>query len=98
MIVITPADDPLAPPNLAETEADLGHVELALSRLIERWKADVNPNLAAFVSSCAEEVQELENAIWFVIFGRMPDYAEGAQLDMLGRIVGQGRNSLSDDQ
>jgi hypothetical protein len=97
-LVITPATDPLAPPNLAEEGSDLGHVELALSRLIERWKADANPNLAAIVSSCAEEVQELENAIWFVIFGRMPDYAEGAQLDMLGRIVGQGRNGLSDDQ
>lgn len=94
--VITTENDILTGP--AEAEADLGHVEIGLSRLIERWRADKNPNLAAILTSYLEEGQELENAIWFVIYGRMLDYAEGAQLDMLGRIVGQPRNGLSDDR
>lgn len=72
------------------------HSTQALSRLIERWRADKNPNLAALVTSVNDEVQELENAIWDVIVGRLPDYAEGEQLDALGRIVGQRRDGLGD--
>jgi hypothetical protein len=72
------------------------HTTQALSRLIERWRADNNPNLAALVMSVNDEVQELENAIWDVIVGRLPDYAEGAQLDALGRTVGQSREGLGD--
>ena len=72
------------------------HTPLALSRLIERWKADSNPNLATLVSSITDEVQDLENAIWDVIVARLPDYAEGAQLDALGRLVGQRRDGLGD--
>lgn len=95
-IVVTPETDILTGP--AEFEADLGHVETGLSRLITRWSADERPAIAAILASYLEEAQELENAIWFVIYGRMLDYAEGAQLDMLGRIVGQPRNGLPDDR
>lgn len=94
-IAIVSENDDLTGP--AEFEADLGHVETGLGRLIERWKADVNPNFGALVSSVLEEIQEFENAAWIVIYGRMIDYAENAQLDMLGRIVGQDRSGLSDD-
>lgn len=79
----------------AVTGSTQGHVEVGLSRLIERWKG--KPNLEAFLRSYLEEIQELENAIWFVIFGRMPDYAEGDQLDQLGKIVGRARDGLPDD-
>lgn len=72
------------------------HTQQALSRLIERRRAENNPNLAVLVMSVNEEVQDFENAIWDVIVGRLPDYAEGAQLDMLGRIVGQKRDGLGD--
>ncbi len=92
--IVTENDDVTGP---AEFEADLGHVETGLSRLIERWRADTNPNLATLVSSVLEEVQEFENAAWIVIYGRMIDYAENSQLDMLGRIVGQDRLGLGDD-
>ncbi len=94
-ILVTTENDILTGP--AQFEADLGHVEVALARLIARWAADERPNLAVFVRAFAEEVQELEDAIWFVLYGRMLDYAEGAQLDVLGRIVGQLRSGLSDD-
>ena len=72
------------------------HTPLALSRLIERWKAENNPQLAALLTSYTDEVQELENAIWDVMVGRLTDYASGVQLDALGRIVGQKRESLGD--
>ncbi len=72
------------------------HVAQAASRLIERWRADRNPNLAALQSSIVAEVQELEDAAWQVMLARMPDYAEGVQLDVLGRVVGQRREGLSD--
>lgn len=72
------------------------HTPLALSRLIERWKAESHPNLAGLLASYTDQVQTLENAIWDVIVARLPDYAEGAQLDTLGKIVGQDRDSLGD--
>lgn len=72
------------------------HTPLALSRLIERWKAENNPQLAALLTSYTDEVQELENAIWDVIVGRLTDYAEGVQLEALGHIVGQKRDGLGD--
>lgn len=72
------------------------HTPLALSRLIERWRAEDNPQLANLLSSYTDEVQELENAIWDVLVGRLTDYAVGVQLDALGRIVGQKRDSLGD--
>ncbi len=95
-VVITSENDILTGP--AEFEANLGHVETGLGRLIERWRADKNPNLAAILQSILEEVQELEDAIWIVIYGRTIDYAEGEQLDMIGRIVGEPRASLGDEE
>ncbi len=95
-VIVTTENDILTGP--ASAEADVGHVEVGLGRLIERWRADKNPVLAAILTSYLEEAQELEDAIWFVIYGRMLDYAEGAQLDMLGRIVGQPRDGLPDDR
>lgn len=92
--IVTENDDLTGP---AEFEADVGHVEAGLSRLIERWKADTRPNMGKLLAPLLEECQELENAIWSVIYGRTIDYAEGEQLDMLGRIVGQPRNGLDDD-
>lgn len=92
-IVVSPTtDDTLGE---AITGSTRGHVEVGLERLIERWKG--KPNVEAFLRSWLEEIQELENAIWFVMFGRMPDYAEAHQLDMLGKIVGRAREGLPDD-
>lgn len=72
------------------------HTTKALSRLIERWKAESHPNIAGLLASYLDQCQELENVIWDVIVARLPDYAEGAQLDALGRLVGQRRNGLGD--
>lgn len=91
------AIDPYGSVLAAEDNGEIRlHTPLALSRLIERWKAERNPNLAKLISSYTDEIQELENAIWNAIVERLPDYAEGAQLDVLGRIVGRRRDGLGD--
>jgi hypothetical protein len=92
--VITPATDPALLGD-AVTGSTEGHVEVGLRRLIERWKG--KPNVEAFLRSYLEEIQELEEAIWFVMFGRLPDYAEGVHLDNLGKIVGRARDGMPDE-
>jgi hypothetical protein len=72
------------------------HTPLALLRLIERWKG--KPNLAAILASYTDQLQLLENALWDIITARLVDYAEGAQLDAIGRIVGEIRQGQNDAQ
>ena len=72
------------------------HTPLALFRLIERWKG--KPNLAAILTSYTDQLQLLENALWETIAMRMPDYADTAQLDVIGRLVGEPRNGQSNAQ
>jgi len=55
-------------------------------------------NLEAFVTIIAEAAQQLEDGIYPLLLGRMIDTAIGVQLDMIGRIVRQPRNGLSDEQ
>jgi hypothetical protein len=91
------AIDPEGATISAEDNGDIRlHTPLAISRLIERWRADSHPNLAGLQRDYSDEIQELENAIWDVIVARLPDYAEGVQLDVLGRIVGALRNGRGD--
>lgn len=51
----------------------------------------------AFVSAFAEEVQELEDAVWATIVERFLTTASGAQLDQYGRLLGVVRAGLNDD-
>lgn len=74
------------------------HTATALDRLIERWRAERNPNLAALISSITDEVQEIEDAIHAMFLAFDPTRAVGAQLDTLGRLVGQRRNGLTDEE
>jgi hypothetical protein len=70
------------------------HADKAVSRLIERWRT--RPAFVAWLRASAEEAQELEEALWDVLVLRFPDYAFGATLDMLGRLVGVGRDGRGD--
>ncbi len=79
-------------------ETELGsvtaHRNKAKKRTIERWK---NPEgYAAVRASYADEIQEAENAIWSVKYSKLLDDAYGESLDLLGRIVGEGRNGRAD--
>lgn len=70
-------------------------VERGLGLLIEQYKD--KPRLAALLTSYLDRIQELEDAIWSVIEGRLIDQAVGVQLDILGKLVGQSRIDLDDE-
>jgi hypothetical protein len=70
------------------------HADKAVGRAIERWRT--KPAFIAWLRCYAEEAQELEEALWDAMVLRFPDYAFGSTLDMLGRIVGVGRDGRGD--
>lgn len=72
----------------------LDHAERGLAKLLEQFKG--KPRIEALLRAYLNRVQELENAAWEVINYRLLENAEGVQQDIIGRIVGRGRNALSD--
>jgi hypothetical protein len=67
---------------------------IALSRLLAQYEND--EALRAIVANYADEGQELETAILDVVATRFVDYAFGIVLDMLGSVVGEGRQGRTD--
>lgn len=55
------------------------------------------PQLAGLLADIAPAAQELETAFAALVLERTIDAAVGAQLDVIGRIVGQDREGLSDE-
>ena len=71
------------------------HVAIGLGRLILQFRE--KPRLAVLLTAILTEVQAVENALWQVLTQRLTNgNPVGAQLDVLGRIVGQPREGLSD--
>jgi hypothetical protein len=70
-------------------------VERALARLPQQHKDKAN--IRALVSALVGPAQAIEDAIWQLYTLRRVDTAEGVQLDLLGDVVGQPRDGLSDD-
>jgi hypothetical protein len=70
------------------------HADQAVGLLIEQYQE--KPRLEALLLSYIDEGQEIENALWDVYWKRLIDNAEGAQLDTIGRIVGEPRRSRPD--
>lgn len=70
------------------------HRDQAKALVIEQFKRSrrFNDWLGAYIG----QVQDLEDALWELYTQRGVDTAEGAQLDVLGIIVGQPRNGLDD--
>lgn len=62
--------------------------------LLERYR---KPTVMALLASWLSEVQELENALWSLLTERAVANAVGAQLDVLGKLVGQPREGKDDD-
>lgn len=54
-------------------------------------------NNEKFIATLATPFQSLESALQQLLTERSIDTAVGAQLDVIGRIVGQARNGLDDD-
>lgn len=73
------------------------HVVDALARLAQQFKR--KPKFKNFVSSFIGQTQGVEDALWSLEVETVLDNAVGAQLDLLGRIVGEERgNSVDDDE
>ena len=70
------------------------HASIARSRLTDAGRR--NEHLAALVDALAEHIQEVEDAYWQLFEERRLAVAAGAQLDVLGSIVGQSRNGHVD--
>jgi len=74
---------------------NIDQIALGIERLIHQWKD--KPNVVGLLTSYLESVQEVEDIYNQLLTERGVDTAIGAQLDILGRIVGEPRNSRNDD-
>jgi hypothetical protein len=74
------------------------HVQLGLSRLLAEYQDYTDhPRVHDFLRTFLTQNQNLEDVSWQVFVERWPYTAEGVQLDVLGRLVGQGRGGRLDD-
>ena len=73
-------------------------VDRARARMLEQFKTDCAPNLDNLLSIFMQEVQELENQVGLLFEERNVTDAEGAQLDIIGSIVGIDREGRSDTE
>lgn len=71
------------------------HADQALLLLLEQYQD--KPRLRGLLLSYVNRCQELEDAAWDVIIRRMIENAADAQLDTIGRIVGETRKGRADD-
>lgn len=77
------------------------HVQQCLDQMMQQYKDQ--PNFAALMTALVNQIQDLEDAIFALDSGRqLWDGQEfpaiGAQLDVIGEIVGISRNGLSDPE
>lgn len=69
------------------------HATLAVNRLAQQFKD--KPKIVALVRALCVPIQDIENALWQLKTQRGFN-GIGIQLDLIGKIVGQPRNGLSD--
>src|SRR4051812_25120763 len=79
---------------MASLTYDPDHASRGIARLIDRYR---KPRTSALLGSWLDEVQEAEAALWQLLVERLLETAEGDQLDVLGRIVGEPRRGRDDD-
>jgi len=77
------------------------HVQDALNRLLEQYKN--RPRIAGFYTSFVQQIQDIEDTTFALDSGRQiwdgsTTPAIGAQLDLIGQIVGISRNGLPDSE
>jgi len=73
---------------------DPEHVPRGVARIIDRYRY---PRTSALLASWLAEVQAVEDALWQLLTERSLATAEGAQLDVLGAIVGEPRQGRDDE-
>jgi hypothetical protein len=69
------------------------HVTQALGRLLTQFQN--KPRLKTLLTIYAEEIQELEDALWGLWALRNPSTLNTAEQDIIGRIVGQPRRGAT---
>lgn len=69
-------------------------VEDAVALFIDQYKE--KPRLAALLATYTKSIQAAEDALWDVYFSHLIDNAEGIQLDVIGKLVGQSRIGTDD--
>lgn len=70
------------------------HVEDAQANLISAYRH--RPNTQAFVKSYAQQVKEIEAAAFQILNGTLDISSTGANLDVLGNLVGVARDGRTD--
>jgi hypothetical protein len=71
------------------------HIEQGLANLVEQFKD--KPKIASLLTSFLNQIQDLEDAFWTLLWDRYLDVATGVSLDGLGDIVGESREGREDD-
>jgi hypothetical protein len=84
--------------DVVEDDGTTDQVATALSRLPQQFRSSAQPNIEAFMRMLASPLQDFQRAALDVLLLRTIDTAIGAQLDWLGRIVGQSRDGVVDDE
>lgn len=87
---------PAPPPVVVSTiyPGQIDHVADGLARLPQQWKN--KPNVLALVTIFLQRYNDLEAVFQALLWQRTITNAVGAQLDTIGKIVGQPRNGLDD--
>lgn len=88
-------EPPQQPASGAPLSYDAEHKLQGLARRLGQYLD--KPRLEALLGIYLDQIQDLEDAAWQLATERFVDTAVGAQLDVLGEIVGQERLGLSDD-
>ncbi len=70
------------------------HAADAVARLLEQFRTGTT--MPALVRAFANQAQAAEDALWGVLVLRRLSNATGAQLDVLGRVLGQPREGRAD--
>jgi hypothetical protein len=72
----------------------LDHADQAAARLLQQYREGVS--VPALVRALSSGYQQIEDVLWDIRLRRAVSAAEGQQLDVLGRIVGQPRDGRTD--
>ncbi len=80
---------------MAEPTHNTHHAEEISQLLIGHFQED--PAMVALATIFGNKVQEIEDALWQLYTERGIDTAVGAQLDIIGKILGYTRGGLDDD-
>lgn len=70
------------------------HADDAVAEVIGQYQG--RPRFEAVLRALVRQFQDIEDAVWDVYFQTVIDNASDAELDLIGRVVGQKRNGSPD--